>query len=84
MELQLFNKTHSFAKPSQNPQFCTAVLDMQMKLWNKSRLNPKEYQINSCYQTVVQFESKLILITRAKLYYIKTLPFTRRVFKFKS
>ena len=69
--------------PSENPHYCTAVLDMQMKLSNKCRLIPKEYQINSSYQTVVQFESKLISIRRAKLYYIKT-SFTRRVFKFKS
>ena len=55
-----------------------------MKLWNKSRLNPKEYQINSSYQTVVQFESKLILITRAKLYYIKTLPFTKEYLNLKA
>ena len=67
--------------PSQNPHFCTAVLHMQVKLSNKCKLIPKEYQINSSYQTVVQFESKLIAI---KLYYIRTLPFTRRVFKFKS
>ena len=69
--------------PSENPHYCTAVLDMQMKLSNKCRLIPKEYQINSSYQTVVQFESKLISIRKAKLYYIKT-SFTRRVFKFKS
>ena len=73
--------------PSQNPHFCTAVLDMNKymkKLSNKYRLIPKEYQINFSYQTAVQFESKLISIRRAKLYYIKTLPFTRRVFRFKS
>ena len=69
--------------PSKNPHFCTAVLDTHMKLLNKCRIIPKEYQINSSYQTVVQFESKLISIRRAKLYYIKT-SFTRRVFKFKS
>ena len=69
--------------PSKNPHFCTAVLDTHMKLLNKYRIIPKEYQINSSYQTVVQFESKLISIRRAKLYYIKT-SFTRRVFKFKS
>ena len=69
--------------PSKNPHFCTAVLDIHMKLLNKCRIIPKEYQINSSYQTVVQFESKLISIRRAKLYYIKT-SFTRRVFKFKS
>ena len=45
---------------------------MQMKLSNKCRLIPKEYQINSSYQTVVQFESKLISIRTAKLYYIRT------------
>ena len=70
--------------PSQNPHFCTAVLDMQMKLSNKCRLILKEHQINSSYQTVVQFESKLILIRIGKLYYIRTLPIIRRVFKIKS
>ena len=54
---------------------------MHMKLSNKCRLIRKEYQINSSYQTAVQFESKLISIRRAKLYYITTLPFARRVFK---
>ena len=70
--------------PSQIPHFCTVVVGMQMKLSNKCKLIPKEYQINSSYQTVVQFESKLISIRIAKLYYIRTLPITRRVFKIKS
>ena len=52
-----------------------------MKLLNKYRLIPKEYQINSGHQTVVQFESMLLSIRKAKLYYITMLPFARRVFK---
>ena len=52
-----------------------------MKLSNKCRPIPKEYQISCSHQTVIQFESKLILIRRAKLHYIITLPFARRVFK---
>ena len=69
-----FPEHFSFAKPT----FCTAILDMQMKLSNKCRPIPEEYQINSSHHTVVQFESKFISIRRAKLCYIKTLPFARR------